>query len=136
MRGSFAPWAAYYHGFCYPIDPILAQCHCVVLPSLGGEGVPNCLMESCACGRACIASDVNGSRNVVVEGRNGYLFPAGDADALYSCMKRFMALPWQEKKHMGLAGRQHAEAHYDRNSVVERYVQEVQWLLRESDATP
>lgn len=125
-----------YHGFCYPIDPILAQCHCVVLPSLGGEGVPNCLMESCACGRACIASDVNGSRNVVVEGRNGYLFPAGDADALYSCMKRFMALPWQEKKHMGLAGRQHAEAHYDRNSVVERYVQEVQWLLKESDATP
>lgn len=124
------------HGFCYPIDSMLAHCHCVVLPSLGGEGVPNCLMESCACGRACIASDVNGSRDVVMEGKNGYLFPAGDADALYRCMKRFMALPYAEKCAMGLAGRQHAEAHYSRKNVVERYVLEIQGLLDEGKPNP
>lgn len=115
-----------YHGYCTPIDPILGQCHCVVLPSLGGEGVPNALMEGSACGRACIATRVNGAKEVVAEGETGYLCEPGDVEGLYRSMKRFMALPWERKVAMGLAGRRRMEERYDRQEVVKRYLREVE----------
>ena len=117
------------HGLCSPIDPVLRACHCVVLPSQGGEGVPNSLMEGSACGRACIASRVNGSRDVVIDGKTGFLFPAGDEEALYDCLVRFMRLPYAEKVAMGQAGRRHVEAYYDRQNVVDRYCREAIELL-------
>lgn len=61
---------------------IWAQAHLALQPSFGGEGLPKSLLEAGACGRAMIATDVPGCREVVVEGRNGYLVQRGDALAL------------------------------------------------------
>ena len=58
-------------------DRWLRHCHCVILPSLGGEGVPNVLLEAAATGRPCIASDVNGSVDVVEDGRERLHLPPG-----------------------------------------------------------
>ncbi len=45
------------------------------------EGLPKCLVEAAAAGRPMIATDVPGCREVVRQGREGYLVPFGDVDA-------------------------------------------------------
>ncbi len=66
-----------YIGFRKDIKSWIEKCHCTVLPSHGGEGVPNVLLESAAIGRVCIASKITGSMDVVKDGFTGYLFETG-----------------------------------------------------------
>lgn len=53
-----------------------------VLPSKYKEGVPKSLLEAAACGLPIIASNIAGCREIVRQGVNGLLVPAGDAQAL------------------------------------------------------
>ena len=108
------------------IDAWIRRCHCTVLPSLGGEGVPNVLLESAATGRACIASDVNGSREAVDDGVTGWLFPAGDSAALIDRVERFLALSGEERAQMGLRGHEKMAREFDREIVISRYIQEAE----------
>jgi glycosyltransferase involved in cell wall biosynthesis len=71
---------------------VYAQSHLVVLPSLG-EGVPVVLLEAAACGRAIVASDVPGCREVVSPGFNGLLVPVNDAPALAHAMQQLIGDP-------------------------------------------
>lgn len=46
------------------------------------EGLSNALLEAMACGLPIIASRASGMRDAVEEGRNGFLIPFGDEEAL------------------------------------------------------
>jgi len=50
-------------------------------------------MEAAACGRALIASDVPGCRELVLHDQNGLLFPVDDVTALANAMARLAADP-------------------------------------------
>jgi glycosyltransferase involved in cell wall biosynthesis len=78
--------------------------HVAVLPSRR-EGMPMSLLEAAACGRALIASDVPGCREVVIHEQTGLLFPVDDAPALADAMARLAADP-QLRAHCGAAARQ------------------------------
>lgn len=56
------------------------------------EGYPNVLVEAMANGLICIASDVASGtvRTLIQEGKNGFIFPVGDKDALITCMRTAM----------------------------------------------
>ncbi len=69
-----------------------AQTHVAVLPSRR-EGLPLSLLEAAACGRAMIAADVPGCREVVIHEETGLLFPVDDAPALADAMARLAADP-------------------------------------------
>jgi glycosyltransferase involved in cell wall biosynthesis len=69
-----------------------ARTHVAVLPSRR-EGLPLSLLEAAACGRAMIASDVPGCREVVVHARTGLLFPVDVVAALADAMERLGADP-------------------------------------------
>jgi len=45
------------------------------------EGLPKSLVEAAACGRPIVATDVPGCREVVRQGREGFLVPPGDIEA-------------------------------------------------------
>lgn len=60
---------------------VWAKAHIAVLPSRR-EGLPKSLLEAAACGRAMIASDVPGCREVARAGVNALLVPPDDAAAL------------------------------------------------------
>lgn len=58
-----------------------AACDFFVLPSLS-EGRPNVVIEALAAGRACVATDIPGTRELIQDGVNGYLVEAANPDAL------------------------------------------------------
>jgi len=59
----------------------------MVLPSLS-EGLPVVLMESLALGRPTIATAISGIPELVEDGVNGWLVPAGSAEALAVAMRQ------------------------------------------------
>src|SRR5271166_5059345 len=69
-----------------------AKVHVAVLPSRR-EGLPLSLMEAAACGRALIASDAPGCREVALHEQTGLLFPVDDAPALADAMARLAGAP-------------------------------------------
>ena len=79
-------------GHVADIAAFWAKAHVAVLPSRR-EGLPLSLMEAAACGRALIASDVPGCRELVLHDQNGLLFPVDDVTALANAMARLAADP-------------------------------------------
>lgn len=62
-----------------------AAADCFVFPSYR-EGFPNTVLEAGAMGLPSIVTDINGSREIIVQGENGIIIPPRDADALYETM--------------------------------------------------
>ncbi len=114
-----------YIGFRKDIGEWMAKCHCTVLPSHGGEGVPNVLLETAATGRACIGSNINGTKDVIDDGRTGYIFETGNADDLAKKMEQYVCLSQEEKLDMGIAGREKIAREFDREIVIGAYLEEV-----------
>jgi galacturonosyltransferase len=114
-----------YVGFRKDISDWIVKCHCIVLPSHGGEGVPNVLLESAATGRICIGSKINGTTDVIEEGKNGFLFDAGDYEGLVNAMEKVIALPYDSRREMGRLGRSKIEKEFDRQIVIEKYMSEL-----------
>ncbi len=115
-----------YIGFRTDIGDWIAKCNCTVLPSHGGEGVPNVLLESAATGRVCIGSKINGTMDVIDEDVTGYLFETGNTESLAEQIEKFLMLSAEEKAAMGIAGREKMEREFDRNIVIKRYCDEVE----------
>ena len=63
-----------------------AAADCFVFPSYR-EGFPNTVLEAGAMGLPCIVTDINGSREIIVDGNNGIIIPPKDENALYEAMK-------------------------------------------------
>ena len=57
-----------------------------VMPSYR-EGFPNTVLEAGAMGLPSIVTDINGSREIIIEGKNGMIVPPRNEDALYGAMK-------------------------------------------------
>ena len=123
----------HYLGFQKDIKEWIRQCHCTILPSHGGEGVPNVLLETSAMGRVCIASDINGSHDVVEDGVTGYLFEPGNSEDLVTKVNRFIELCYADKKSMGLAGRKKVEKEFDRKIVINIYLNEIAKVSGETE---
>jgi glycosyltransferase involved in cell wall biosynthesis len=64
----------------------------LVLPTLTRDGWGYVVNESLAAGRPVVVSDRVGAREVIVPGRNGFVFPAGDAHALAKAIDEALAL--------------------------------------------
>lgn len=114
-----------YIGFQKDIKSWIEKCHCTILPSHGGEGISNALLESAAMGRICIVSNISGSSDVVEDEVTGYLFEPGNSNALINKVKKFIELSNEEKKQMGLIGRAKVEREFDREMVIAKYTCEL-----------
>lgn len=66
-----------------------AASDCFVFPSYR-EGFPNTVLEAGALGLPSIVTDINGSREIIVNGENGVIIPPKDVDNLYTAMKKMM----------------------------------------------
>lgn len=65
------------------------QSDCFVMPSYR-EGFPNTVMEAGAMGLPSVVTDINGSREIIINGENGLIVPSKNTDALYKAMKQMV----------------------------------------------
>lgn len=66
-----------------------AAADCFVMPSYR-EGFPNTVLEAGAMGLPSIVTDINGSREIIVEGKNGMIVPPRNEDALFEAMLKML----------------------------------------------
>lgn len=117
-----------YHGMVRDVKQVIAKTHCTIHPTYYPEGLSNVLLESAACARALITTNRSGCREVIDNGINGFVVEQKNAQDLIEKIEAFLALPWEQKKAMGIAGRAKVEREFDRQIVVEKYLQEMKNL--------
>ena len=106
---------------------VLAHSSIVCLPSYR-EGLPKVLLEAASCGRAIIATDVPGCREIVDDGENGLLVPLKDSIALASAIKELIN-DSEKRKRMGINGRRLVENEFSEETVVFQTLKVYQELL-------
>ncbi len=119
-----------YHGYQLDTRPFQIISSCTVHPTYYPEGMSNVLLESCASARPIITTDRSGCREIVVDGVNGYVCRQQDSDDLIKTLERFIALSWEQKRDMGLAGRAKVEREFDRQIVIDRYFEQIEKILK------
>lgn len=71
------------------VRPWMAASDVFVFPSYR-EGFPNVVIEAGAMCLPSIVTDINGSNEIVIDGKNGIIIPSHNAAALYESMKQMM----------------------------------------------
>jgi len=93
------------------LEQRIAAARFTVFPSRAYETLGKTILESYACGRAVIASDLGSRREFVHHGKTGLLFPSGDIEQLKSAIRYLTEHP-QIAAEMGKAGRNIVELHH------------------------
>ena len=121
-----------YHGSQLDVRPYIGKTWCTVHPSFYPEGMSNVLLESCAAGRPIITTDRPGCGEIVDDGVNGFLVKQRDGNDVAEKIERFIALPYEQKREMGMAARRKVEREFDRQIVVQAYLDAVGCVSEES----
>jgi len=119
-----------YHGYVDNVREIIYRTHCTINPSYH-EGMSNVLLESAACGRPCLASDIPGCKEIVEEQKNGFLFESRNELALVEAIEKFIALSHEDKEKMGKNGRKKIEKEFDRRIIIDAYIDEINKIMEE-----
>jgi len=106
---------------------VYAQSNIVCLPSYH-EGLPKALMEAAAAGRALVAADVPGCREVVRHEETGLLVPARDARALARVLRRLIEDP-ALRQRLGSRARRAAFEEFAQELISEQTLSVYQALL-------
>ena len=117
-----------YHGMQEDVRPFMKKCQCLIHPSFH-EGMSNVCMEAAAAGRAVIASDINGCKEIVEDGKTGFLVKPGDTEDLIRAVESFIKMRYNEKMQMGEAGRKKMHKEFDRKKVVSQYMKEIEQIV-------
>lgn len=106
------------------VRPFIGAVECTIMPSYH-EGMSNVNLESAANGRPVITTNVPGCKETVDNGKTGFLCEARKAKSLIDAVERFIALPYSQKVLMGQEGRKKAEQDFNRQTVVNAYLKEL-----------
>ncbi len=71
--------------------------HIAVVPTVGSEGTSLSLLEAMSSHCAVIGTDVGGITNILIDGYNGLITPAGNVDRLYEAIKFLIDNPEERK---------------------------------------
>ena len=78
-----------------------------------------------ASGRPIITTNRSGCREVVDNGVNGYVVEEKNSQDLIEKIEMFLAKSLEERKQMGLAARRKVEKEFNRQIVIDRYMEEL-----------
>lgn len=74
------------------LRPYYFASQALVFPSYR-EGFPNVVLEAGALSLPSVVTDINGSREIISDGKNGLVVPPHDSQALYEAMKKLIDNP-------------------------------------------
>src|SRR5690606_18282706 len=83
----------------------------VALSVRDSESFGVAIVEASACGLPVVVSDADGPREVVVDGKTGFVVPKKDPNAAAAALRR-LVLDAELRRRMGAAGRKHVLANY------------------------
>jgi glycosyltransferase involved in cell wall biosynthesis len=101
-----------YFGMTDNIRQYLSKADIIVLPSYYKEGIPLSLLEGAAMGMPIITTDSTGCREVVENGKNGFLVPVKNVETLAAAMEKFIKKPVLTSR-MGRESRKIASQRFD-----------------------
>lgn len=118
-------------GYRGDVDRLMRAADIFTLPS-HREGMPRSIIEAMMSARPVVATDVRGSREEVVDGETGFLFPVHDAEQLAEALSK-LASDAPLRARMGKKGHERAMELYDEAKVVQR---QMDHLGLANDETP
>lgn len=121
-----------YMGQTDDVRPFISGADIIVLPSYR-EGMPRVLLEGMAMGKAVITTQSAGCRETVEEGKNGFIVPSENADALAGAMLRYLALSPEQQRAMGSHSRHKAEQEFGNAVILPQYLQLFNGVLQDSN---
>lgn len=92
-----------------------AASDCFVFPSYR-EGFPNTVLEAGAMGLPSIVTDINGSREIIENGKNGWVIPSKSVEALVTAMTQMVNNP-AARESMAAAARPLIAQRFERGFV-------------------
>lgn len=117
-----------YPGNQTDVHSFIKDCHATLMASYH-EGMSNVLLETAATGRPIIASDIPGCREVFDEGVSGFGFQPKNVGSMVIAIEKFLNLSNMQRAKMGLAGRAKVEKYFDRQIVVNKYIEEIKNIM-------
>jgi len=93
------------------VPALYAEADLAVLAPVAGESFGIALLEAYASGRACVATDVGGVKDLVVEGETGCLVPPRDEAALAAALVN-MLRDGPRRERLAAAGKARVLEHY------------------------
>lgn len=120
----------FFHGYQTEVDRFYGQSDAVLVPSYH-EGMSNVLLEAASCARPVLASNIPGCKEGIEDAVTGFLFEARNAQAMEEAISKFLSLSQEERKEMGLRGREKMVREFERSQVVQAYLEEIRQVINE-----
>lgn len=93
------------------------------------EGFPNVVLQAGAMGLPSVVTDINGCNEIIIEGKNGYIVPKQDSEALYQGMKKLYE-DRTKTKEMSEVAREMIATRYKQEDVWQATLEMYQSLLK------
>ena len=114
-----------YDGYVEDMTSIYKKIQCTIHPTYYPEGLSNVLLETCACARPIITTNRPGCIEVIEDGYNGYIVKQKDSEDLINKVEKFISLTNEDRKQFGLNAREKVEKEFDRNIVINKYIEAI-----------
>lgn len=119
-----------YLGEVEDVRPYMRQASCIVLPSYR-EGLSRVLMEAAAMAKPMVATNVPGCRDVVSDGKNGFLCEPRQVSSLVACLMQMLSVGEEQRSQMGRFSRNLAMQQFDEQRIIAIYRDRLSELFSE-----
>jgi galacturonosyltransferase len=111
-----------YVGFTSNPRKLIEESSCLIQPSFYPEGISNVILEFCSVGRPVISSSNVGCGEIIIDNVSGFIYKKKDLLDLVNKIKIFLSLDSVEREKMGHKARDHIEKFYNRDLIIEKYL--------------
>ena len=118
-----------YRGQQKDVKPFIAKSHAIIHPSVYGEGMSNVLLENASSGRFIITTDNPGCKETLEDGVTGFIYHGGNVGELVTRVEDFLSMDNENRKAMGMKGREYVKQNFSRDIVVEAYIEKIRGIL-------
>ena len=114
-----------YYGVQKDVRPFLAEASCLIHPTFYPEGMSNVILEAASTARPVITTRRHGCMEAVDDGVTGFLFEERNTQGLIAQIDKFLTMSPEARAEMGRKARSKMEREFDRQIVVEAYLDEI-----------
>jgi len=90
------------------------------------EGFGINVIEASACGRVVVASALEGLKDAIKDGENGFLVEQGNADGWAQKINEIFSLSDEARKEFGEKARKYTIEHFSWDKIAKRYLEEIE----------